>query len=482
MKFELKELKNHQVEITAEVEKKQFERAKQKAARSISKQSKIPGFRPGKAPYDVVKRIYGEEMIAERAVEDLVNIVYREAVEKSEIKPYGPGKLDDITENDPPKYKFIIPLEPVIKINEYKSVRQAYKLPKVTKKEIDEVIADLQTKYATAEDVDRAAKEGDLVTVKISAEIAKPEKDEKPEVLKETPHQVVLGEHAEEEQFPYKGFMKELVGLKKGVKKEFSHKYKKDSQYENLQNKMVNFQVSIQDVKQLNKPEVDEEFAKMLGVESVENLTQSITDQLETGKLNEYDNKYFDDLLEKLLKKSDVKYPPEMLENEIEDILKNFEQNIAQQNLDLDTYLKINNRKKEDFIDEDIKPAAVKRLEQALIIEEISRQENIEVNQEQLQTEYTVNFQIQSGPEFKTLQKKLTTKKLSEAIVMQSASRVLHRNTLERLKQIATGELEKAEENKVTEEKVESKNINKQKEADSDSSVQETEEKSANSD
>ena len=69
MKFEKKQLDNHQVEITVETDEEQFKKSKGKAAREISKESKIPGFRPGKAPYDVVQRIYGEDYIEERAVE-----------------------------------------------------------------------------------------------------------------------------------------------------------------------------------------------------------------------------------------------------------------------------------------------------------------------------------------------------------------------------------------------------------------------------
>ncbi|MDO9545463.1 MAG: trigger factor family protein, partial [Pelolinea sp.] len=167
MKLEKKELKNHQVEIIAEIEQKQFDQFKSIASRNISRESKIPGFRPGKAPYDVIARIYGEELIEERAVEELVNKIYPEIIKEAGIKPYGPGKLNDIINKNPPKYKFIVPLEPEVDLKDYLDTRLPYKLPKVQKKEIDRVISDLQTNYATAEDVSRPSKEGDLITVKI---------------------------------------------------------------------------------------------------------------------------------------------------------------------------------------------------------------------------------------------------------------------------------------------------------------------------
>lgn len=447
MKLEKKVLKNHQVEIIAEVDQEQFDQYKSIAAKNISKESKIPGFRPGKAPYDVIMRIYGEELIEERAVEELVNKIYPEIIKETEIKPYGPGKVDEIITKNPPIYKFIVPLEPEVDIKDYQSVRQSYKLPKVQKKEIDQVISDLQTNYATAEEVSRPSMDGDLITVKINAVMQKPTENEKPEILQDTPHQVILGNHQEEEQFPYKGFMDQLQGLQVGEKNNFEYKYAKDSQYENLQGKIVNFSIEVESIKDLIKPELTDDFAKMVGGDTIEHLIQSVTDQLETGKRNEYENEYFDKVLNKLIDQATIKYPPEMLETEVADVLKNYEQNLAQQNLDLDTYLKINKREKDEFVSKELEPAAKKRLEQALVLEEFSKLEKVEIDQKELQKEYSRSFlQMQSSPNFKKLQKQMTTKKMADAMVMQAANRIIHQNSLDRLKEIANGEAEKASE------------------------------------
>ncbi len=469
MKYEKKELKDHQVELIVEVDKKQFEEHKIIAARKISKSAKIPGFRPGKAPYDVVLRLYGEELIEERAVEDLINVTYPEVIEKSGIDPYGPGKLEEIISTDPPKYRFIIPLAPVVELGEYHKIKKSYKLPKVTSDEIDHVVEDLRTNYATAQDVDREIQDGDLVTVKITATLKAPDEGQKAEILKDTPHQVIVGDHPDDEQFPYKGFMQNLIGLKKDETKTFGHKYKKDSPYQNLQGKEANFSIEVTDIKELVKPELNDEFAQMLGTDTVENIKNSIHDQLETNKRNEYENTYFDELLEAIIKKSTLKYPAEMLEKEVEDVLKNFEQNIANQNLDLDTYLKVNNLEKEKFIKDEIEPAAKKRLEQALILEQVSKQEKIELDQAELQAEYSRSFfQMRSDPSYKKLQKRLTTKGISDALVMQTANKILHNNTLSRLKAIANGELEKPKEESAEKADVEKEesNLSEEKEAD----------------
>jgi len=441
LKFEKKELKDHQVELVAEITAERFETAKQTAARRISKNTKIAGFRPGKAPYDIIKRNFGEEAIEETAIDLLVNEIYPEVIKEAEIKPYGPGKLEDIESKNPPKFRFTVPLEPVVKLGDYSKIKQSYKLPPVTEEEINNVLTNLQLNYATAEPVERAAEKGDLVSAKITAVLVKPEQDQEAEILKGTPHQVVIGEETDEEQFPFKGFGDNLIGLKAGESKDFKHKYAKDSIYEKLRSKEANFSVTVESVKKLTKPDRDDEFAKTLGIPTLADLESSIKEQLETGKRNEYDNQYYDDLLDKVVKASEIKYPPQMLDDEIQDVLKNIEEDIAKQNLDLDTYLKLNQREKEEFIEKDVKPAAQKRLEHALVLDEVGRQEKIELDQTELQQEFSRSFmQMQSAPNFRDLQKEFTTKKLSNMVVMQAATRLMNRRTLEKLKEIVTSE------------------------------------------
>ena len=461
MKIEKKELKDNQVEITVEADNDLFQKAKVKAAISISKGAKIPGFRPGKAPYDVVKRTFGEDVIEERAVELLVNQIYPDLLKEAEIKPHGPGNLEEIISKNPPKFRFTVPLEPVVDLGDFKTVRLSYKLPKVEKGEVEKVLNNLQLTYATAEQAERPTEKGDLVSVKISAVLAKPDKDQEPNILKSTSHQVIIGEQTEEEQFPFNGFGENLIGLKAGESKEFTHKYSKDTNFEKLRGKEAQFSVVVENVKSLTKPALDDAFAKTVGFEKFSELEESIQLQLETRNKNEFENKYFDELLEKIIKKAKLKYPPQMLDAEIKDVLKGVEQDIARQNLDLDTYLKINNREKDDFIEKDIKPAAIKRLEQALVIDEISRQEKIELNQKELQKEYTKTFmQMQSAPNFRVLQKEFTTKKLSNMLVMQTASRLMNQQTLDKLKSIATGQEENKKKEDTSPEKEENSNKN----------------------
>jgi len=214
LKLEKISVKDQQIQVTAELDDVIFEQFKQKAARKISQRAKIPGFRPGKAPYNVIQRTYGDETIEEQAKELLVDDIYPKVINEAEIKPFGPGTLDKVVSVHPPKFSFIIPLEPEVKLGDYHTIQQPYKIPNVTEKEVEDYIHRLQTSYSTAEPVERPAQEGDLVYLKLSGKLANPAEHEDPIILKETTSQALIGDEAfEENDFPFKGFANKLIGM-----------------------------------------------------------------------------------------------------------------------------------------------------------------------------------------------------------------------------------------------------------------------------
>jgi len=444
LKFKTKEMNDHQLEITVEIEPKKFEEFKRRAARKISSQTKIAGFRSGKAPYDVVKRLYGDDAIIEEAIELSIHDVYPKVIQESELKPFGPGSLDEVLKKDPPKFRFIVPLEPIVDLKNYLDIRHSYDLPEISNDDINKVIDNLQLNYSTAKEKSEKSVIGDLVAVKMDAVLIEPDEGQEAEILKASPHQVVIGKDDEDTSYPFPHFSKKLTGREKGSEFEFTHKYSKNSGFEKLQNKTANFKVLIDNVKELEKPELNDDFSKMVGFESMEKLKNSIQDQLKTSGKEEFDNKYFDEVLEKIIQGAEIKYPPQMLDNEITDVLRNFEVELAGRNMDLPTYLKLNKREKEEFVEKEIEPAAKKRLEQALVIENISKLENIELDQAELQEEYSRSIiQLQADPNFNKLRKEFTIKKLSDVTAMQSATRLMNRRTLEKIKAIANDEIVK---------------------------------------
>ncbi len=441
MKFEKKLLKDHQVQLTVNFDQETFDHYKVLAARSISSKSKVPGFRPGKAPMDVVKRIYGEEYVNEEALELLVHDKYSVLLEEAKVEPAAAGKLEKVEKLNPPELVFIVPLEPVIELGKYQEIQKKFELPQIAEKEIDEVIHNLQLNYATAEKVEREAKKGDLVNFKLTAIVSDPEEGESDELLKDSPYQMVIGEKQREE-FPYEGFDKELLGLKASDKKELTHKYPKNSTFEKLQGKEVKFFIDTLDVKEMKLPEVTDEFAKSIsGLDSLEMLKTSIKNQLAYTKNADYEEKYYNELIDEIIAKSKLSYPPVLLEEEIDHVLHDFEHNLAHQNMDLETFLKLNKMKKPDFIEKEIKPVAKRQLEHALVLEQISKEEKIELKQEDIEKAYRQTmYEYQTRDDFNRIKRELSPKKLANSILMQAASRLMNRQVLDRIKQLANGE------------------------------------------
>ena len=220
MKINLEPRDDHQVKIVAEFEAPALDKFKVKAARRIASKAKIPGFRPGKAPYDVIVRLYGEEAVEEDALELMMEEVYPEILTEAKISPAAPGTLEDVDKSDSIKFTFVVPLEPTVDLGKYREIRKDYTPQPVTAEQVDEFVQRLRRTYATAEPVDRPAENGDLVYIKVDATLLNPTEDDKPELLKDSPLQLVIGENDPEENgYPYTGFGDELIGLSANAEK-----------------------------------------------------------------------------------------------------------------------------------------------------------------------------------------------------------------------------------------------------------------------
>ncbi|GAP14852.1 trigger factor [Longilinea arvoryzae] len=444
MKIETQPREDHQVKIIAEFDAETMEGFKRRAARKISQETRIPGFRPGKAPYDIVRRTYGDDAIQKQAIEILVDDQYSKILDEAGVKPGAPGALEDILSTDPVKLSFIVPLAPEVTLGDYKAIRKEYEAPAVTEEQIDEYLRRLQTSYATAEPVEHPAEKGDLVYYMLSGHLTQPAEGEDAEVIKDGPAQVIIGEDTlSDKDWPYAGFAEELIGLSANAEKTVKHTFAEDDKDEKLRGREVEFHITVQSIKSLHLPELNDEFAQTMGEFSTfEELKASAVKQLEANTKHEYDEKFFDELFEQIASESTIKYPPQVLEDEKEHILEHLTEDLSKNNLDLDTYLKLINTNRETFMAEQVTPAAVKRLTRSLVLEELGRAEKIELAEAEVNNAVngTLN-QLSATPGFNP---KKVTERVVNAIAMDAVSRLYNQRILDRLKAIATGEAEKA--------------------------------------
>lgn len=443
MKIETEPRDDHQIRVIAELEADVLDQYRAQAARKISRETKIPGFRPGKAPIGVIRRMVGDEALTQEAVELMVDAIYPEVLKEADLHPSYPGQLDEVIGLEPPKIAFIIPLAPEVTLGDYRAVRKDYNLEAVSDEEVDAFVNRLQASYSTAEPVERAAQEGDLVSLQITGTLTAPEEGEDAEFIKQTNFQALIGDSTfQRDNWPYPGFSKELVGLSAGDEKDITYVYPEDSELEKMRGREIVFHVVVQNVKQMTKPELDDEFAKTLGdFENMEALRKVIREQQEESKQQEYERDYYNELVDQIVESATIKYPPQMLEEEEASVLRSIEQNLAQQRLDLETYLKMIEMEHADFIAKEVTPVAVRRLQRSLVLDQIARDEKIKLKEGDLETAFNQAFaELQNSTDLQKVRREMSDERLSEFLTYEAASRALNQRVMHRLKQIATGE------------------------------------------
>ena len=441
MKLDVQPLEDHQVKVIAELEPAVLEEFMRRAARKISRETRIPGFRPGKAPYDMVKRHVGEEALQQQAVEDLIDEYYPKILDEAQIKPGATGSLEEIVSVNPPKFSFIIPLEPSIELGAYKDIRQEYTLDAVKEADVDEFIQRLRTNYATAEPVERPAEDGDLVYVKFSGKLTKPAEGEDENVFPERPAQFIVGNDViQNRDWPYPGFNESLKGLSAGDEKIAKHKYAKDDQDEALKGKTVEFKVSVQSIKALHLPELNDEFAQTVGqFETVADLRKAVQDQLEVAKKDETDDAYYTSLIDKVIEGATIKYPPQVLEHEVEHMMEHVKEDVGKQGMELDAYFKMLDMDREKYIEEELRPEARRRIARSLVMDELAQAEEVKLEQDDYNQAITATVsQLQSQPKQRKTKEKVNPD-LVNNMTMTELSRKFNIKVLERMKAIATG-------------------------------------------
>ena len=442
MKIETEPRDDHQVTMIVELEIEKLDGARKKAARKIAEKVKISGFRPGKAPYDVVRRLYGDSAITEEAVEILVDEIYPEAVKEANIDPSGAGQLEKIESLEPPKFIFTVPLKPSVKLGDYQSVRLPYEFVSPDAALLDEEINNLRRMYAKTESVERPVQDGDYVLLDVTGQKSKAAESESP-LLERKGFAIVIRSDEKENEWPFPGFSTNLIGLEPGQNKEFSHKYPKTFTDETLAGENVKFSVLVKTIRSVNMPELDDEFAKKTGLgQNVEELRKRMQDNIELEAHNIYDDQYYENLLDLIKQGSEIKYPPQVLDHELEHVLEDVERRLKNEGIEnLDAYFTMLKTDRETFINEQARPTSIKRLERGLVMDELARVEKIEIENEALEAEFNsmwANLAI-NDEEFakKTKNGTKASRELIDAVAMDSANRLVTRRVLDRIKEIA---------------------------------------------
>lgn len=388
VKVEPKE--NRQLTMTIEVEQARVDDELRKAARKVAGQYRVPGFRPGKAPYSVLVQYVGLPTLFSEFIEPLGEELYKQALEQEEIEPYAQAALD-VSSLEPLTYELTIPLEPEIDLGDYRALRVDPPAVEITDEEIEAELARLQEEQSEWQDVTRPSQWGDTMVIDVKSVIIPDENDEAEAAEEIAEESIVLDETEwdvtldEDNPLEPAGFDEELLSMSAGEEKEFLLSWPEDSR-SIYKGKQARFNVKVHKVQGFEAPPLDDEFAQLIGpdFETLEDLKNHLRETLQEQRKDEAEDQFLTDALDKLVEQSTLNYPPAVVEDQIDSMVQEFERQLRQFGMDgIDAFLERTGETLENYR-ESMRPEAENAAKRSLVISELYRLEGIEVSDEEI--------------------------------------------------------------------------------------------------
>ncbi len=380
METTVKKLSETKVKLTIKVGAKELAAAEQVALTKLGKKVKVAGFREGKVPASVVAKNVDPAALQEQTLDDALSRAVAEAFlnEKLQALDRPNVEVQAYVPRESLEFTAEVEVMPAVKLGDYKKLKASVDKVTVDDKEVDEIIERMRQSFATKEEVKREAKDGDEVLIDF---VGKKDgvafdggtaKD----------YSLTLGAH----QF-IPGFEEGIVGHKAGDKFDLDLEFPADYHAKELAGAKVVFSVTLNAIKELKLPAVDDEFAAKAGpFTSVDELNADIKREIAAQKERESGEKLKDQLLEELVKVSTVPTPEILVQDQMHSIEQDFSQNLLYQGLTLDSYISSKGFKDEaDWREKEVKPAAIRRVEAALVLGELSKVEQITATNEELE-------------------------------------------------------------------------------------------------
>ena len=406
MNIQTERLANHSARLTVEIDENRLEQAKKTAARKLSNQVNIPGFRRGKAPYRILVNHVGEGAILESALDDLGSEIYKESLEQSDLEPFGPGSLDDFTIDPAPTFTFTIPLQPTVELGDYRSIRREFVSPEIEDKAVDLALRHLQEQHALVEESHQPVMMGNRVTIDIHSEFqdgsSAPEDTD--EELDEDADGSVEGEdeashpHAEgyihehdaqiildsENEALLPGFSSALVAANVDDDVEFELTVPDDEEeYADAAGRPAKFFVTIKKVENITLPVLNDDFAARVTENEETPLTllelrMRVRESLQEEALRKAESEFSSGVLDEIVEQATISFPDELIAQQIEMMLNDLDSNLRRQGITLDDYMRITETDR-DTLSERYRDPGVRSIKRSLALYEIIKAEDIDV-------------------------------------------------------------------------------------------------------
>ena len=374
MKSEVETLNPTRVRLTVEVPFEELQPSLKDAYKKIAGQVTVPGFRKGKVPPQVIDQRFGRGAVLEEAVNTAIPQFYTEAVQSAELEVLGQPQIEVTTFEDGSQLAFTaeVDVRPAIELPDYKGIAVTVDTAEVSDEDIDEQLTQLRSRFATFNTVERAAEEGDYLTLDLSGAAKEGEQIDEAQATGLT---YVVGSKTLVE-----GLDDAVLGMSAGETKTFDSKLvagpRKDEE--------VDITVTVTAVKVRELPEVDDEFAQMASsFDTAEELRADTAQWVARNKKLTQGGQARDKVLEALMEQVEIPLPESFLHAEVHFRQNSILSQLQQAGLSIESYLEHEGQTREEF-DAEVEKRAAEAMKAQFLLDAIARAEEVQISQEEI--------------------------------------------------------------------------------------------------
>lgn len=382
MKASWEKIEKNQGVLTIEVEEQQVSQALDRAFKKVVAKVNVPGFRKGKVPRPIFEARFGVESLYQDALDLLLPDAYTQAVGETGIEPIDRPEVDieQFGKGKVLKFTAKVQVKPEVALGEYKGVEVTVQEAEVTEEDIAAELKRLQERHAELVVLEEGtAENGDIAVIDfegfIDGEAFEGGKGEK--------HSLELGSNS---FIP--GFEEQVVGMAKGEEKDVNVTFPETYHVDDLKGKQAVFKVLVHDIKRKNLPELDDEFAKDVSeFETLEEYKEDIAKRLQERKEQEARSAKESAVVEKAVANAEVDIPEVMVDTEVDRMLRDFENRLRVQGMNLELYYQFSGQSEDDLRGQ-MRSDAERRVRNNLVLEAVAKAESIEVDEEEIDAEF----------------------------------------------------------------------------------------------
>ncbi|HKH23145.1 MAG TPA: trigger factor [Solirubrobacterales bacterium] len=378
METTVKELADSRVRVDVDVDPKDVEGSINRTARQLGQDMKLPGFRKGKVPPEMVLQRLGRETVLTQALESSLGDWYERAMVESGVNPVGDPKLDlsDLPEQGKPlRFSIEVAVRPKAELGDYKGLEVGREEPEVPHEAVEGELNRLREGFARLNPVDREAKQGDVVLIDYEGKIdGEPfEGGAAKDYLLELGEGRVLPE-----------LEQALEGANAGDQRQATVTFPADYPAEEVAGKSAEFDVTVKEVREKELPELNDDFAAEASeFETLDELRENISDQIKLILERQIAERFQEAALDAAVDKAKVELPAPVVEARAAEMWRRVERQLQQQGMDPNAYLQMQGKTREEMI-EQARPDAERALRREAVLEAIADAENIEITDEDM--------------------------------------------------------------------------------------------------